>query len=289
MVQKQLTRRSLLKGAAATGLLAMAGVGLADGIYVEPKNFVTRQVDVRLGRLPEAFHGFRLAQISDLHWGPNLGAADLTRAMELAGEFRPDVIVLTGDFVAQPHLYSSGRVEAHYIEPCAEVLARFRGAPLVATLGNHDQWRHGETVTAGLRERGITVLRNRNLPIEREGARIWLSGVDDALLRVADLPRALRGIPPSETTVLLAHEPDYADYAARFPVDLQLSGHSHGGQVRLPGIGALVLPELGERYPMGLYSLGRLQLYTNVGVGVVDPPVRFLCPPEVTWITLLRG
>jgi predicted MPP superfamily phosphohydrolase len=89
--------------------------------------------------------------------------------------------------------------------------------------------------------------------------------------------------------VLLAHEPDFADYAAQFPIDLQLSGHSHGGQVRLPGLGALVLPSLARKYPIGLNRVGSLQVYTNVGIGVINPPVRFHCPPEVTLLTLARG
>jgi predicted MPP superfamily phosphohydrolase len=95
-------------------------------------------------------------------------------------------------------------------------------------------------------------------------------------------------VPKNEATVLLAHEPDFADYAARHPVDLQLSGHSHGGQVRLPGIGALVLPAMARKYPMGFNRVGRLQVYTNRGLGVINPPVRFRCPPEVTFVTLLR-
>ena len=93
-------------------------------------------------------------------------------------------------------------------------------------------------------------------------------------------------VPRSEATILLAHEPDFAHYAASFPVDLQLSGHSHGGQVRLPGLGALVLPELAEKYPVGLNRVGPLQVYTNRGLGMVTPPVRFRCPPEVTFVTL---
>jgi uncharacterized protein len=286
---KQLTRRALLKGAAATGLVGLTSAGLADAAYVEPKKLVVRRVDIHLPRLPEAFHGFRLAQISDLHYGPYLGKPEVARAIELAREFHPDVVVLTGDFVSHPLHQPNGREGARFIEPCADELATFRDAPLIASLGNHDHLNDADTVESGLRERNITVLRNQNLPLERENSRIWLSGIDDALLGAADLPQALRGIPANETKILLAHEPDYADYAARFAVDLQLSGHSHGGQVRLPGIGALVLPELAENYPMGLNRVRELQVYTNVGVGVIDPPVRFLCPPEVTWITLLRA
>jgi predicted MPP superfamily phosphohydrolase len=105
----------------------------------------------------------------------------------------------------------------------------------------------------------------------------------------ANLPLTLAGIPPEEPVILLVHEPDFALDAARFPVDLQLSGHSHGGQVRLPWLGAPVLPLLARRYPWGLHRIGGLTLYTNVGIGTIGLPIRFLCPPEITLITLRAG
>jgi len=159
-------------------------------------------------------------------------------------------------------------------------------SPVLAVLGNHDHWNSARIVEGALLDRGIKVLRNDAVPLERDSQRIWISGVDDALVRTANLSQALRNVPPSEATILLAHEPDFADYAASFPVDLQLSGHSHGGQVRLPGLGALVLPEMAEKYPIGLNRVGALQVYTNRGLGVINPPVRFQCPPEVTFVTL---
>src|SRR6185437_12458805 len=112
---------------------------------------------------------------------------------------------------------------------------------------------------------------------------------DVLVKRGADLPSVLRPIPSGEPVVLLAHEPDWADYVARYPVDLQLSGHSHGGQIRLPLVGAPYLPELGRKYPRGLRRIGSLALYTNVGVGTIRIPMRLNCPPEVTQITLRAG
>ena len=110
--------------------------------------------------------------------------------------------------------------------------------------------------------------------------------MDDVYEGKQDLTKALARIPPSEAIVLLAHELDFADYSARFPVDLQLSGHSHGGQVRVPGIGPIILPTLGEKYHTGLNRVGNLQVYTSRGLGVINPPVRLNCKPEVTLITL---
>jgi hypothetical protein len=175
-----------------------------------------------------------------------------------------------------------------FIEPCADVLAQLKDTRAVAVLGNHDHFNGPKIVEAGLKERGIAVPRNACFPLERGKDRIWIAGVDDVWVGAADLDRALRGIPANEATILLAHEPDFADDAASAPVDLQLSGHSHGGQVRLPGIGALVLPEMAHKYPIGLNRVGHLQVYTNVGLGVINPPVRFLCPPEVTFLTLSK-
>ena len=160
---------------------------------------------------------------------------------------------------------------------------------MIAVLGNHDHWNGAEIVAGALSERGIRVLRNQNYVIERESSKLWIAGIDDALEGRADLPRTLAGVPAQEATILLAHEPDFADYAAGFPVDLQLSGHSHGGQVRIPGIGPIVLPAMARKYHTGLNRVGRMQVYTSCGIGVINPPVRLNCPPEVTLITLQAG
>jgi uncharacterized protein len=258
-----------------------------DGLIIEPKHPIARHVDIRLARLPEEFDGFRIAQVSDIHFGPYMGRSGLERVLEVTRPFNPDLLVLTGDFVSHPLARTHGRAGALNAEPCADVLTRWKICPMAAVLGNHDHWNDPVIVAGALRDRGIPLLNNDAYPIERQGKRLWIGGVDDPISHAADLPRALRNIPRSEVTVLLAHEPDYADYVSGFAVDLQLSGHSHGGQVRLPGLGAIILPRMAMKYPLGLYRLGKMQLYTNAGVGVVTPPVRFNCPPEVTYVTLL--
>lgn len=284
-MRKWLSRRKFLAGA-VSGLAALA-LG-ADTLVVEPKDLQPRRVNIFLKRLPEAFDGFRIAQISDIHFGPYMGQAGVERAVRLAQSFRPDLVALTGDFVSHPWHKPNGRAGAMFIEPCADVLAQLKDIRMIAVLGNHDHFNGAKIVEAGLKERGIAIPRNASLPLELGKDRIWIAGVDDVRVRAADLGRTLRGVPTDEATILLAHEPDFADHAARFPVDLQLSGHSHGGQVRFPGIGALVLPEMAHKYPIGLNRVGALQVYTNVGLGVINPPVRFLCPPEVTFLTLSK-
>lgn len=243
---------------------------------------------MRLTRLPEAFQGFRIAQITDIHFGPYMGQAGLERAIRLAQEFHPDLVTLTGDFVSHPLGQRNGLAGAKHAEPCADVFARWTGVPIIAVLGNHDHWNNARVVAGALAERGIRVLRNQAEVIERSGQRMWVAGIDDALEGQADLARSLAQIPHADTTVLLAHEPDFADYATKFPVDLQLSGHSHGGQVRLPGIGPIILPAMAHKYHTGLNRVGRLQVYTSRGVGVINPPVRLNCRPEVSLITLRK-
>jgi predicted MPP superfamily phosphohydrolase len=138
-----------------------------------------------------------------------------------------------------------------------------------------------------IKHTGITLLRNQAVPLTRGRSSLYLVGIDDLWQELADMPQALERVPGSGCKIALMHEPDFADIAAQARIDLQLSGHSHGGQVRLPGIGPLILPRYGEKYPMGLARVGALtQVYTTRGVGVLPPPVRFNCPPEVTFLTL---
>jgi predicted MPP superfamily phosphohydrolase len=260
----------------------------AEALVLEPGSPVGERIDIRLKRLPEAFQGFRIAQLSDIHFGPYMDQQRLERAMRLAQAFQPDMVALTGDFVSHPLGQRNGNAGARNAEPCADVFARWKGVPIFAILGNHDHWNNARIVAAALAERGIQVLKNRAQPFERDGQKLWVAGIDDVLDGQVDLPGALKKIPSTDATVLLAHEPDFADSAARFPIDLQLSGHSHGGQVQLPGVGPIILPPLAHKYPIGLNRVGNLQVYTSRGVGVINPPVRLNCPPEVSLITLLK-
>ena len=264
----------------------VAAAGALDGFFLEPRDVVAERVDITVARLPEEFHNFRIAQISDIHFGPYMGKAGVERAVRLTQTFNPDLVILTGDFTSHPFGKPNGVEGARFAEPCADALVMLRNVPQIAILGNYDHWNNANIVETALRERGIEVLRNRSIPLDRGKGRVWIAGIDDAVARAADLAKTLKSVPSTETTILLAHEPDFADHAARFPVDVQFSGHSHGGQVRIPGIGALVLPAMAHKYPVGLNRVGRLQVYTNRGLGVINPPVRFHCPPEVTFVTL---
>jgi uncharacterized protein len=283
-----LTRRQFVRRSVA-GLAALSGSALAvEGFFREPHHPVAEHIEVRLARLPEAFQGFRIAQITDIHFGPYMDQSSLERAVRLAQEFQPDLLALTGDFVSRPFRQRNGVEGARNAEPCADVFARWKGVPMIAVLGNHDHWNNPDMVAASLAKRGILVLRNGAQAIERENQVLWVAGIDDALEGRADLGQAIAKIPRTAATILFAHEPDFADHAAKYPVDLQLSGHSHGGQVRIPGIGPIILPAMAHKYHTGLNRVGRLQVFTSHGIGVINPPVRLNCPPKVSLLTLQK-
>jgi predicted MPP superfamily phosphohydrolase len=283
-----LSRRKFVSRSAA-GLVGLAAAGFAvDGFLVEPQRAVAEHIEIGLRRLPEVFDGFRIAQLSDIHFGPYMTRPELDRAASLAREFRPDLVALTGDFVSRLWRQRNGLEGAKNAGPCADAFANWKGAPVIAVLGNHDHWNDADLVAGALADRGIEVLRNGARPMEKDGGRLWIAGVDDVLEGCADLDRTIADIPQGEATILLAHEPDYADVASKAGVDLQLSGHSHGGQVRVPGVGPIVLPQLARKYHSGVNRVGNLQVYTTRGIGVINPPVRLNCPPEVTLITLRK-
>jgi uncharacterized protein len=283
-----LTRRRFLQVAAgltATGALALG----EDSTIVEPNHPILTAIEVGLARLPPAFDGFTIAQLSDFHYD-RLAAVPIQAAIEIVNNLHPDVVVLTGDFVTVPpfsHRFHTAKHAASAAEPCARLLTQLRPRlGMLSVLGNHDLDSDAPRIAATLQSHGISVLRNRSIPLEQGGSRIWLCGLDSIWEGISDLALALHGVPSAEPVVLLVHEPDFADEAAYYPVDLQLSGHSHGGQIWLPGIGAPWLPKYAQKYPRGLHQIGPLTLYTNIGLGTIRVPIRLNCPPEVTLITL---
>ena len=277
-----INRRNFIR-LAAGGVAAVA----ADALLVAPNFPRLVRKEIRLRRWPAQLEGFTIAQLSDFHYDPYFSLHPIHAAIRMVGELKPDLIVLTGDFVTQPAFGGDDEKAAATAEPCARLLRQMR-APhgLWAVLGNHDIFTNPERVASAIAAEGIQVLGNRSVPIERNGGRFWLGGANDIFSGTVDLPAALAPIPRDEATVLLVHEPDYADHVKRYPVDLQLSGHSHGGQVRLPFRRPFYLPALARKYYLGLYKIGDLTLYTNPGLGTIGVPVRLNCPPEVTLFTL---
>lgn len=280
-----ISRRKFVRLGAICGVAVLA----ADTTLLEPNRPSIVRQETALRRWPARLDGFTIALLSDFHYDPYFSVHPLHSAIGMVNGLRPDLIALTGDFVSISS-FGDPAEAASAAEPCAQLLRQMR-APhgLWAVTGNHDAFTDPDRVTDSLRSVGIQVLSNQSVPIERDGARFWLSGIDDVLGGTADLAATFQDVPANEAVVLLAHEPDDADTVARYAVDLQLSGHSHGGQVRLPFVHPLFLPPLAKKYIWGPYQIGELALYTNAGLGTVNLPVRMNCPPEITLLTLHRS
>jgi predicted MPP superfamily phosphohydrolase len=211
----------------------------------------------------------------------------LQRVADLVSAQKPDVLLITGDFLIG---YDFDDAAQQAIQGLVKGLGPLAASiPTFAVLGNHDYWINARAVRDMLHSTGITDLTNRVFTLTRENQHLHLCGVDDVWdgeVRLDDVIDQLNG---NGAAILLAHEPDFADTSAptgRF--DLQLSGHTHGGQIVLPFIGPPRLPYLGRKYPSGLYKVGEMFQYTNRGVGMARLPIRINCPPEIT-LFILEG
>jgi len=293
-----LSRRSFLK-LSIGGILSGAAFSLLSGLYalrIEPRWVEVTRPGIPLRRLPKALDGFTIAQLSDIHVGPYVSPQDVRMAIQMVNALKPHLIVITGDFV-----YHSAR----YSAACAQELASLK-APygVYAVLGNHDVWTDVDEVVRNLRSAGVKVLRDEAQAVEVNGSRLWLLGAEDTGFtgfmgasfgdframwqETADaLARLLNEMPPGEPKVLLVHNPDFTEMVPPGEVDLALCGHTHGGQVRLPFIGAPIVPScFGQKYAAGLVDNGRTLVYINRGLGIIYPPVRFNCRPEITLLVL---
>ena len=286
---QQISRRSLFKtlGFGAAGLAIWAGEVERHWIDIEHR-------DIFIAGLPEPFNGMRIVQLSDIHLNEFTEPFLLREAIDHINRLQPDMVLLTGDYVSAqvlPHkLTMKAAVE------CAGLLSKIDCEKRFAILGNHDCWAGEDHVTDALRQAGIPVLRNAFVPLEKHGARVWLAGLEDPVCGRPDpdkaMPAAIRKS-PKEPIILMCHAPDFVDELAAHPssqsIALVLSGHTHGGQVRLPLLGALHLPVGGRKYIQGLFNVGPMQLYVNRGIGSVGVPFRFDCRPEITHFTLRSG
>jgi predicted MPP superfamily phosphohydrolase len=257
--------------------------GFAYAREVEPEDVEIVPVSLVLPRLDSRFDGYRVALISDIHADAWMSPGRLLKLVNLVNAEEPGLVVITGDFATFSRLWSLIRHVPGLVTP----LRRLRAPDgAFAVLGNHDYRTNVQVVRRVLAASGITELRNTVRSLHRDEAALHLCGVDSALEGVTNLDRVLEGLPEEGAAILLAHEPDFADTSAatgRF--DLQLSGHSHGGQMSVPLLGPIVLPRLSRRYPSGLYRICGMSLYTNRGLGS-HPRLRFNCRPEITILTL---
>lgn len=239
------------------------------------------ETDIWLRRLPRAFDGLRIVHLTDIHHSIFTPLEDIQRAVHLVNLLRPDLIALTGDYVT---------LSPTYIWPMARVLGKLRARlGVFAVLGNHDFQVDAGEITRALRTQHIRVLRNSHFALRGGIAHLWVVGVDDLWWGGDDLIAALRSVPGRDLKVLLCHNPLGVRQAAAHGVDLVLSGHTHGGQVRLPVVGSVYgRTKLGERFVEGWNHLDGTQIYVSRGIGKVLLPVRLGCPPEIACLRLRR-
>ena len=284
----RLTRRSFLTLAASS----VGGLALYSG-EIARHELRVEEYSVHLPRLPEAFRGMRIAQISDIHYFEWTESFFLRQVVDHVNNLKPDMVVLTGDFVTYgpvrwPSEDAHKRFALRHMPECASILSGIRCPLRYATLGNHDMMVGGRYVYGDLINQGLPVLRNRAVALERNGQRLWLIGLGSACARDVDTERAFpdSAVRDREATIVLAHEPDILPQIAKLDADLMLSGHTHGGQVCLPFLPPAFLPQYGKKYVQGWFRSGSTQLYVNRGIGTIGVPFRVNCPPEITLLTL---
>lgn len=273
-----------MAGLVSTGLvLAAIGVGIWS-VAIEPDRLVVHRVRVDVGDCPSGLDGLEIVALSDVHAGaPHVGRDKLRHIATTVNALDPDVVVFLGDLVIH------GVVGGRFIAPedAAEDLGSIRArVAKIAVLGNHDWRLGGPRVRRALEVAGFRVLDNDVLRVEKGGSPLWFAGVADLGTRHADLKGTLARIPSAETAIVLSHSPDvFPDVPAR--VALTLAGHTHGGQVRLPWLGAPVVPsKYGGRYAAGLIEEQGRRLFVTSGIGTSIVPVRFGVPPEIAEVTL---
>ena len=277
-------RRQFLARAVAGGAALAVGGASAVALRSALAEPEVHEVPVRLERLPRALSGLTIAQISDLHVGPTIGERTVRRVVEATNRLRPDLVAITGDLVD-----GSVPALAAAVAPLAGLRARYG---VLFVTGNHEYYSGATAWLAHLRALGIRVLRNERVEIGDGGTSIDVAGIDDwrsgglAPGHGPDLPRALAGRDPDRSLVLLAHQPKGVEEAVQAGVELQLSGHTHGGQI----FPFNLVTGLAYRYLAGLYSgvgpAGAGQVFVSRGTGYWGPPMRLGFPPEITRIVL---
>jgi uncharacterized protein len=280
-----MNRRSFLKKLIGSTLTFL---GLTGGTYyyarnIEPSLLTIKNETISHHKIPSSFDNVKLVQFSDTHIGFHYSLDQLKELVEKINNLNPDIIVFTGDLVDNPDQYHWDVRLTKLLHTLTAPLGKFW------IYGNHDHGGYGTEIIQDVMEQAdFRLLQNTHHVIESNLDRILLAGIDDVMLGKPNLEKALKHTNSDLFTVLLAHEPDFADYAIDYPVDIQLSGHSHGGQVRFPFIGHLYTPKYAEKYVEGKYTFesSSFTLYVSRGIGTTRLPYRFLCMPEITCFTL---
>jgi uncharacterized protein len=274
----------LLLGLAIKLLLLGCAIVFSLSVYVhkiEPNWLEITHNEIQMPKLDRAFDGYRIVQITDLHAGDGVSRSHLERVVELVNAQKPDLIVITGDHVS--------RKPRQHID-LLDTLAKLTPRDLtLSVLGNHDVFNDAAPIRTAIKQAGIVLLENTIYTIHRDLATLHIAGVGDVFAEQDKLDRVMAQLPATGAAIMLAHEPDFADEtAANGRFGLQLSGHSHGGQIRIPFYDGY-LPELARNYPLGRYQVKDLVQYTSRGIGTIKLYARFNCRPEISVFKLVAS
>ncbi len=274
-----MNRRTFLRrlGWGVGGVL-VGGVGI-QGAY-EKRWFEVTRHQIAIDGLPNAFEGMTISHIADVHHGPYTPIERVSAMVDLAQSTKPDMFVITGDMVHR---------ESKYIGPVWKQMARL-SAPLGVwcVMGNHDHWEGIEPSRAAAKMSGISELRNEATALIRGGERLWLAGVGDKWSKDDDVEAAVSDLPENAPAIMIVHNPETSDRVTDPRVKFMMAGHSHGGQVVLPILGAVSVP-CDRRFTAGLVKTAAAHVYVSRGLGVVTVPFRLNCRPEIPVYTLTRG
>lgn len=304
----KLTRRQLLRGSILGGFAAAGAVGVFRN-GDDTDNFQLVESTVAIKNLPAAFEGYRIGFLTDMHLGVYVPTEWVDQSVSMLRRAGVDLLLLGGDFIWLPDRVLKERlypirnptflreeedltVAAQIFSTIADITAQLKPRDgTFAVLGNHDRWTDPRACVEEFRKKEIKVLLNERAVIERAGQELSLIGVDDYWTGVPSIPPLGARAPGQEVRILLAHNPDYISELLRTKLpdlDLSLSGHTHGGQVKLPLMGSIHYNIEDLRFREGFYRDKLLTSYTSRGIGVVEIPFRLNCPPEITLLTLTR-
>lgn len=262
--------------------LATACGGYGYARYIEPRMIEITRHTITSRLIPRGFDNFKIVQFSDTHLSDVFTTEDLNKIAEKINQLKPDLLIFTGDLIDKPHLYNDHQHALAVLQRLEAPFGKF------CVYGNHDHGGYGTNTYKALMEAAdFQVLRNGYRQVQlTDGSRIELVSLDDLMLGKPDYEGTLSRLSSDTFSILLVHEPDAALKIGRYPVNLQLSGHTHGGQVQLPFFGPLITPPYGKTYTDGMYTLHDTVVYVNRGLGTTRLPYRFLAKPEITLFTL---
>jgi predicted MPP superfamily phosphohydrolase len=273
MNRRQFLRR-VLWGGAVTALVGTYP------LFIERYIVTVNHYTIPVPNLPHEFHGMRVIHLTDLHYGPLMPLDILAKVIQKTNELEKDIIVCTGDYVR-------GAAAAQKIDGIWSIMEKLRAPEGVYTvLGNHDHWASTEKSLHCLNTSGHINLRHKAVPLSRNGTTLWLGGAGDLWEDHVNLDQVLKDVPNDACRIVLAHNPDTADTDYTTRIDLMISGHTHGGQVKIPFIGTPMLPVQNKAYSSGFIRSQKTGVFISRGIGWAALPIRFNCFPEIAILIL---